>query len=275
MSGVNWFPGHMLTAAREIAAVLRLVDVVVEVRDARIPFSSASPLLQSLLPHNMPVVVVLNKADLANSNLSHRALSLVVSSSSSSSSSSSCRSSAVLLSAGGPRRGSGVAALVPACLAAARSSRRGPLHVLVVGVPNAGKSALVNALRRSGHAAPSGPRPGLTRSLSAFAVRAGPQAEPVYVVDTPGVLAPAAHTDGVAGRNLAICGCIKDTAVKPKVVHAWLLQELRNRGKNVDSITLEKVMGTPGNKLDEDSAALQVLSQFREGKLGRYTLDIF
>ena len=128
MSGVNWFPGHMLTAAREIAAVLRLVDVVVEVRDARIPFSSASPLLQSLLPHNMPVVVVLNKADLANSNLSHRALSLVVSSSSSSSSSSSCRSSAVLLSAGGPRRGSGVAALVPACLAAARSSRRGPLH---------------------------------------------------------------------------------------------------------------------------------------------------
>ena len=136
MSAVNWFPGHMVRASQAIAAVLKKVDVVVEVRDARIPFSSSSPLLSSLLPHNMPCVVALNKADLANANLSHRAVSLLGG-----------PSRAVLLSSGGPAKGTRLAALLPACLAAARPSRRGPLHVLVVGVPNAGKSSLINALR--------------------------------------------------------------------------------------------------------------------------------
>ena len=77
-----------------------------------------------------------------------------------------------------------------------------------------------------------------------------------------------------AGRNLAICGCIKDTAVRPKLAHAWLLRELANRGKDVQRLSLDYLM-QHSKSLDEDSAALQVLTQFREGKLGKYTLDIF
>lgn len=259
---VNWFPGHMLTAARQIAQVLKRVDVVVEVRDARIPFSSSSPVLQSVLPHNMPLVVVLNKADLANANLSHRALQLLG------------PDRALLASCGGRSKGSGVAAVVPACLRAARPSRSGPLHVLVVGVPNAGKSSLINALRGTGQAARQGPTPGLTRNVGTFQV-SRPGVEPVYVVDSPGVLSPASDIDQAAGRNLAICGCIKDTAVRSKIVHGWLLQELQNRGRDITALRLERVMREAGPGMDEDSAALQVLTQFREGKLGQFTLDIF
>lgn len=253
----------MLTAAREIARVLKLVDVVVEVRDARIPFSSSSPLLQSLLPHNMPLVVVLNKADLANANLSHRAVQMIG------------PERTLLASCGGKSKGSNVASVIPTCLQVARASRKGPLHVLIVGVPNAGKSSLINSLRGKGQAARQGPTPGLTRNISAFAVARPAGEDPVYVVDSPGVLAAASDMDGRAGRNLAICGCVKETAVRPKIVHAWLLEELKNRGRDVDSLKLERIMASAGKTMDEDSAALQVLSQFREGRLGRYTLDIF
>jgi ribosome biogenesis GTPase A len=259
---VNWFPGHMVTAARQITQVLKRVDVVVEVRDARIPFSSSSPVLQAVLPHNMPLVVVLNKADLANANMSHRAVQMLG------------PDRTLLASCGGRSKGSGVSAVVPACLRVARPSRSGPLHVLVVGVPNAGKSSLINSLRGTGQAARQGPTPGLTRSIGTFQVRK-PGCEPVYVVDSPGVLSPATDIDQAAGRNLAICGCVKDTAVRCKVVHGWLLQELQNRGRDVEALRIESVMRGAGPALDEESAALHVLTQFREGRLGQFTLDIF
>ena len=88
-------------------------------------------------------------------------------------------------------------------------------------------------------------------------------------------MAPASDVDGVAGRNLAICGCVKDTAVRNKQVHAWLLRELRGRGRDVTPLELESVVRRSGRTLDEDSAALHVLTQFREGRLGQLTLDIF
>ncbi len=104
MSRINYYPGHMVTAVREISRVLKLVDVVVEVRDARIPFGSQSPLLQALLPHNMPHVVVLNKADLANANMSHRAVQMIGA------------DRTLLASCGGKNKGSNVAAVIPTCL---------------------------------------------------------------------------------------------------------------------------------------------------------------
>ncbi len=146
--------------------------------------------------------------------------------------------------------------------------------MLVVGVPNAGKSSLINSLRGMGQAARQGATPGLTRSIGTFLVKR-PGIEPIYVVDSPGVLSPASDMDRSAGRNLAICGCVKDTAVRSKQAHEWLLRELRNRGRDVAALELDRVMKDAGNALDEESAALQVLTMFREGKLGKLTLDIF
>ncbi len=259
---VNWFPGHMVTAARRIAQVLKRVDVVAEVRDARIPFSSSSPVLRAALQPSMPVVVVLNKADLANANMTHRAVQLLG------------PETTVVASCGGRSKGSGVSNVLSTCLQVARPSRTGPLHVLVVGVPNAGKSSLINALRGTGQAARQGATPGLTRSIGTFLVKR-PGIEPIYVVDSPGVLSPASDMDRSTGRNLAICGCVKDTAVRSKQAHEWLLRELRNRGRDVAPLELDRVMKDAGNALDEESAALQVLTMFREGRLGQLTLDIF
>lgn len=259
---INWFPGHMLTAGRQIGQVLKRVDCVIEVRDARLPFSSSSSQLRDTLPPSMPVVVALNKSDLANPNLSVRAMQLID------------PHRSVLTVSAGPLRGRGVSHLLPTCIRAAANRRSvGPLHIVVVGVPNAGKSSLINALR-GGHAAKTGPTPGLTRNIGTFAVKI-PGAEPVYVVDSPGVLAPAGKISPEDGKRLAIAGCVKDTAVPNSLVHEWLLEELRSRGRDVSKLTLDYVLQHSGGALDEESASLAVLNRFRSGELGKFTLDRF
>lgn len=121
---INWFPQHMMHAAKEIGKLLARVDVVIEVRDARVPLSSSSPHLAALLPSHMPVVVVLNKVDLANPNLSQRALHKVGG-----------PERALLASCGGSFRGRGVEAIFKLCSGCVRTRPRpnDPLHVLVVG----------------------------------------------------------------------------------------------------------------------------------------------
>ena len=262
---INWFPGHMVKAARHIEQVLRRVDVVIEVRDARLPLSSSSPLLRAALPPHMPVVVALNKSDLANPNLSHRAVQKLGG-----------KDSAVLISSAGSTKGRGIDKLLPTCVRVAKEAPvdRGPLHVVVVGVPNSGKSSLINSLRGSGQAARAGSTPGLTRTLGSFAVAGvGRHGKPVYVIDTPGVLSPARTIGATDGRRLAICGIVKSTAVPDSIVHGWLLGELRQRNWNVDSLTIDAVVKHSGGALDVESAALHVLTQFRNGQLGKITLD--
>ena len=98
--------------------------------------------------------------------------------------------------------------------------------------------------------------------------------DPVYVLDSPGILSPAYSLDQQEGRNLAICGCVKDTAVKNEIVHGFLLEELRNRGKNVSHLTIDALIQQSGGALDRESAAVQVLKEFRAGQMGQFTLDI-
>lgn len=254
----------MLHAARDIQRLLRLVDVVVEVRDARIPLSSASPMLGALLPQSMPVVVALNKADVANTNLTERALKLLG------------KDRAVALSCGGPHKGRNVDAVVPMCWSLAGPHRRNaqhPMHILVVGVPNAGKSSLINCLRGRSKAAKEGSTPGLTRSVGSFRVSKTP---PIYVLDTPGVLAPASTLEDVSGRRLAICGCISTNATENVDIHRWLLEELTGRGMDCSAWTPEAVRRSVfGNSssVDLNTIALHVLKQFRTGTMGRITLD--
>lgn len=251
MSDVNWYPQHMLHATRDLERLLGSVDVIVEVRDARVPLSSAAHLVAPRVPR----LVVLNKSDLADPHASARARDAL---------------GALLAVCGGPRKGVGVAAIMPAAAALAPRAR-GPLHVLVAGVPNVGKSSLLNALRGSRKAAAEGPTPGLTRRVGAFRVRRDP---PVYVFDSPGVLAPASALDQRVARLLAVVGCVSTRAAAPERVLEWLLDELRAVVPDVDQRwSVEAVRARAGGMLDDEAAALRALKAFRSGDMGRFTLD--
>ena len=254
---VNWFPGHMVRATRDIQKLMKKVDVVVEVRDARIPFSSACPTVD--IPPSMPHVIVLNKADLANANMSQRALEQIG------------KERAVTAVCGGSGKLQNVHKIIPLCEEVCSKKILGPMHVVIFGVPNTGKSSLINALRGKGQAAKKGARPGLTRSIGCFKV--GTTKDPAYVIDTPGILFPATSAEERAGKMLAIVGCIKDTVVRPEDVYPWLLEEFVARGKDVSAISLDHIMQQLGGSLDARAAATYALKLFREGRMGPFTLD--
>lgn len=161
---INWFPGHMVAASRQISKLLSLVDVVVEVRDARCPLSSTSSALN--VPRSVSLVVALNKADLANPNMTSRAVQLLQSEQ---------QRKVLVCSCGGPAKGKGVSHIITACREEGLKKKNtsgggGPLHVLVVGMPNTGKSSLINSLRGKGQPARQGATPGLTRTIGCFQV---------------------------------------------------------------------------------------------------------
>ncbi|GLI65434.1 hypothetical protein VaNZ11_008799 [Volvox africanus] len=199
----SWFPGHMAKALKEMEQRIKMIDILVEVRDARLPLSSANPLLERLAGRKRRLVV-LNKIDLAD----HIAT----------------KAACMLLQSQGHRvvpcvakRDGGAGKVLDAALGWLQSERcNADLNLMMVtGAPNTGKSSLINALKRAAqregllegeHAfqrtARSGPLPGVTRQLGGFKVCRSPL---LYVLDTPGVLPPALPDEEVAVR-LALAG---------------------------------------------------------------------
>ncbi|OAY67026.1 Short integuments 2, mitochondrial [Ananas comosus] len=194
---VNWFPGHMAAAARAIRHRLKLADLVIEVRDARIPLSSANGELQCLLASKRRVIA-LNKKDLANPNIMH------------------------------------LLALVELKLKEV-ISREPTLLVMVVGVPNVGKSALINSIHRIATSrfpvqekvkrATVGPLPGVTQDIAGYKIANQPS---IYVLDTPGVLVPSIP-DMETGLKLALTGAVKDSVVGEERLAQYLLAILNSR----------------------------------------------
>jgi mitochondrial GTPase 1 len=296
---VNWFPGHMAKASAELAARVRDCDVVIEVRDARVPFSSANPLLDSLTAAR-PRVVVFNKADLANAALQARVAGAV-------------RADAT--ARGGPcheclftdaSRGVNVGRLLATVDAVQRAAvagtRAGRFNttgsvMLVVGLPNTGKSTLINALRgAAGTRAPvrgarTGAEPGVTRSVSLLRVRAQP---PLYLADSPGVMLPRV-ADVETGLKLLVTGAIKESAAPALAQAEWLhaflvavgstryaaalgLPRLYAADESGDLLRdLAARLGAvkPGGERapDVDAAARHLVRAYQTGSLGRYTLD--
>ncbi|CAA3011225.1 short integuments 2, mitochondrial [Olea europaea var. sylvestris] len=221
---INWFPGHMAAATRAIRDRLKLSDLVIEVRDARIPLSSANEDLQPMLAGKRRVIA-LNKKDLANPNIMHRWIHHF----------DSHKQDCLSINAHSKSSVKKLLDLVEFKLKEV-ISREPTLLVMVVGVPNVGKSALINSIHQTASArfpaqekkkrATVGPLPGVTQDIAGFKIAHQPS---IYVLDTPGVLVPSIP-DIETGLKLALAGSVKDSVVGEERIAQYLLAVLNTRG---------------------------------------------
>ena len=274
---INWYPGHMARAKRKLADQLSRVDVVVELCDARIPRASRNPDLSELVK-NKKRLLILNKADLADEAATRAWLAYYRSQGLD------CMS---FDSAKG--RAKDVIARIEkaASEAVARMAARGvkkTVRVMIVGVPNVGKSTFTNKVNGSS-IAKTGDRPGVTRSNQW--VRITPYLE---LLDTPGLLWPKLDNQDDA-RALAFVGTINDQVTDQQMLAVRLLETIkalkkdavisRFKLKNADAedvaLLYEACRGRgwlmPGGVLDTDRGSAVILDEFRAGKLGRITLQ--
>lgn len=276
---IQWFPGHMARTRRKIQESLKLVDVIVEIVDARIPLSSRNPEMDSLTA-GKPRMIILNKADLADEAANRRWLAYF--------------------------KKQGMSAIAVDCKsgrgcnqfdAALRELLRDLLEkweskganrtirAMIVGIPNVGKSSFINRMNRGGKAKVED-RPGVTRQNQWFVSEGGTQ-----LLDTPGVLWPKFEDQTVAMR-LAFTGAIKDQILDMEEMACELLGILRRdypavlseRYKlteplNEDNYELlhdigrKRGMLVSGGEIDTERASIMLMDEYRGGKLGRITLD--
>ena len=255
---INWYPGHMAKAKRLLADQLSRVDVVVELCDARLPYSSRNPDLDKLLAGKKRVLL-LNKADLADPAATSASFALPVEAL--------------------------YGAAKEAVERAAQKGIRKTVKAMVVGVPNVGKSTFTNKLH-GGNIAKTGDRPGVTRANQW--VRITPYLD---LLDTPGLLWPRLD-DQLAARRLCYIGTVKDDVVDLAMLTIHLLQDMLKvqpqavmtrfrfdnpelRGEELlEAVCKGRGFLMKGGVCDYDRCCAVVLDEFRAGKLGRMTLEM-
>lgn len=283
MQTIQWFPGHMTKTKRQIQASLKLVDAVAEILDARIPLSSKNPDLQKLI-QNKPKVVLLNKCDMANQNATSRWIDYYA-------------SQGVTAIAVDCKSGKGLNKFAPAVnnvLAERRERLKAKgmvnpmLRIMIVGIPNVGKSSFINRIAKQNRAKVED-RPGVTRGNQWYSI-----AKNIEMLDTPGVLWPK-FDDKIVGERLAFTGAVKDQILDTELLAVRLLDFLRSlkpadfivRFKlddvdldAVDSYELLNIIGKKrgmlisGGEINTERAAIMLRDEFRSGKLGRITLEM-
>jgi ribosome biogenesis GTPase A len=283
---IQWFPGHMTRAKRQIEDKLKLIDVVLELIDARIPQSSRNPMIDEIVG-SKPRLVLLNKADLADPDrtaiwsahfraLGHEALAIDASG------------------------GTGVKDIPGKAreLMRAKIERQvskgmkpRPVRALIVGIPNVGKSTLINRLAGRNVAA-TGDRPGVTKGQQW--IRTGSELE---LLDTPGILWPR-FEDPEAGYRLAATGAIKEEVLHVDEVACFVLRilaaeygdvlkerydlsdlpdelpDIRSAAEVLEAIGRRRGCLAGGGHVDYEKAAGVLLRDMRSGKLGRLTLEL-
>lgn len=272
---IQWFPGHMTKTRRLIEADLKMVDAVVEVIDARIPQSSRNPILDELVG-NKPRIMLMNKCDVADEKATSewsayfygQGMGVIVCD---------CRS------------GKGINKFLPAVKkqlsdVIERRKARGmigkALRVMVVGIPNVGKSSFINRMANS-RKTKVGDRPGVTRGKQWVSID-----KDVELLDMPGILWPKFDDKDVA-QKLAFTGAVKDEVVDiPMLARALgelLLRDypelvkarykITGEGDILAEIAKNRGMLVSGGEFDIERAAAALLDEFRGGKIGRITLD--
>ncbi|MEM9347936.1 MAG: ribosome biogenesis GTPase YlqF [Planctomycetota bacterium] len=282
---INWFPGHMNTTRQKLAALMPKCDVVVELLDARLPASSTNPLLDELRrgvqgkgeegrQGDLPCVTVFNKVDLADPGVTkawretfeqERGVKTVA------------------ISVNQPGEADRVVRLVKK-LAPRRVEKGQKIRVLVVGIPNVGKSTLINALRGK-RVANVGDEPAVTKGNQEIDLKNG-----VVLIDTPGILWPKFEDEDV-GYRLAVSGAIKDTAIDYDDIGVYAASYLAAQYPNEIRVRykLDALPGDPiqllteigkkrgclvgGGEVDLNRAGELLLREMRSGKLGRISLE--
>ena len=277
---IQWFPGHMTKAKRMMEAQIKLVDVVVEMLDARIPRSSTNPMLQNVLG-NKPKVIALNKIDMADSAKTELWLEKL-------------KNSGLPVCKIDCATGKGVKQLISAIQLAAKpvidkwlkkGVRNRPVRVMIVGIPNVGKSTLINRLVGKNKVM-AADKPGVTRGQQWVTIAKG-----LELLDTPGVLWPK-FEDPSVGFALAATGAIKedvfDRQDAVQLLLDFMLQKYPEALASKYAVTIEDgetaqtVMAKiatargclkAGGMLDLDKVDQLVLRDFRSGRLGHFTVD--
>ena len=277
---IQWYPGHMTKTRRQIEADLKQVDAVCEIVDARIPVSSRNPDIDAICG-SKPRIIVLNRMDLADPNATARWKTYFKS-----------KGMAVIATDCKSKRG--IADFTPAARSACkekleRDAARGmnrPLRVMVVGIPNVGKSTLINQISgRKGAKAEN--RPGVTRGKQWVTVDSGLQ-----LLDTPGILWPK-FEDPEVGMMLAYTGAVKEGVIDleelacrlMELLHKFYPQTLLDRYKvEAEPLTpgwqLLELAGrkrsflVSGGEVNTERMAKVLIDEFRSGKLGKFTLEM-
>lgn len=284
MATIQWFPGHMTKARRMIEQELKLVDVVIELVDARIPESSRNPLLSEIIGKKRPRLIILNKSDLADPNRTQYWLQKYTAGNN--------LAVAVNSTSGRKKLQQTIVDAVYELTAAKRQrfldkgATSVTLRVMVVGIPNVGKSTFINMLLGRGMTT-TGNKPGVTKGKQWVRLT-----DDIELLDTPGLLWHK-FEDQEVGNKLAMTGAISDDVfVWEDVVfrflqiaqerYAGLLSErysIEDDVAHMDTYELMQTIGRKrgaivrGNKVDDLKTAHIILKDFRDNKIGRITLE--
>lgn len=278
---IQWYPGHMAKARRIIGEDLRLVDVVIEVLDARLPRSSANPALKEMIG-SRPSIVVLNKADLADPLVSEAWVRHFEA----------AGNQAVLFNA---VTGAGTKQLLQKAKQAGmpaieklvkKGIRPRPVRIMIIGIPNVGKSSLVNRIVKTA-TVKTGDKPGVTRGRQWVRV-----ATELDLLDTPGILPPSLP-DQRSALLLSICGAIKDTLFDLDEAVSELICQLKCRyparfaerylkERSLDDLSPEAMLraaaeaqGMLGREgvVQVQNMSRMILADFRQGRLGPMSFE--
>ncbi|SHI80931.1 ribosome biogenesis GTPase A [Geosporobacter subterraneus DSM 17957] len=276
---INWYPGHMKKTKELIQENLKLVDVVIELLDARIPMSSRNPQIDELVERK-PRVVALNKSDLADPQITRKWVNYFAAQG----------INAVPVNS---MTGEGLDKMIALVEEAAKEKmdalinkgmRKRAVRSMIVGIPNVGKSSIINRLTGK-KSAKTGDKPGVTKGKQWVRLRGN-----IELLDTPGILWPKFENQQV-GLKLAFTGAIKDEILDIETIAlhlvAYLVREYTNQIKeryklseifldnleNLERIAKNRGCIFSGGRIDYSRAANLILDEFRSGKIGKITLE--
>lgn len=280
MKDIQWFPGHMAKTRRQITKSLPLVDAVVELLDARVPYSSRNPELNQIT-RRKPRLVILNKADMADPAVTQQWIAFY-------------RKKGCAVITADSKSGKGIKGLAPALRTLLKEKLSGyadkgmhgrPIRVMILGIPNVGKSSLINRVA-GGKRAKAEDRAGVTRTQQWIKAEGG-----IELLDTPGVLWPKLNDQDVAVR-LALTGAIRDEILDIEALAARLLVFLRedypaalaaryripadaegDGAALLMQLAQNRGMLLPGGVPNTERAAITLIDEFRGAKIGRITLE--